>query len=271
MIKYLKYILYLSCLIGCIEINKPFEDDKITMHRIKAEDASLYINKIIGLSNKTENELRNKIYNKILNKNILASYKYFNKSSYILKSTVIKYKSKNKNKIIISISSPISKKIKKLDILIPNNNLTNASIQEQVSDQIVTFIEKSFYIKDKKKLIKIINVNGLENYKELKYTFLNKLNNLFSKQSIEIIDIENTFNENHYSIDINFTIDEVTKEKIKLKVNWKVYDKNKNLIGEIKQENTFLKSLLINIWPEISNKIIKMSLTEINILTNVYK
>ena len=99
----------------------------------------------------------------------------------------------------------------------------------------------------------------------------NKLNNLFSKQSIEIIDIENTFNENHYSIDINFTIDEVTKEKIKLKVNWKVYDKNKNLIGEIKQENTFLKSLLINIWPEISNNIIKMSLTEINILTNVYK
>ncbi|MGY8975144.1 MAG: hypothetical protein ACKVHD_02575, partial [Alphaproteobacteria bacterium] len=93
----------------------------------------------------------------------------------------------------------------------------------------------------------------------------------FSKQSIEIIDIENTFNENHYSIDINFTIDEVTKEKIKLKVNWKVYDKNKNLIGEIKQENTFLKSLLINIWPEISNNIIKMSLTEINILTNVYK
>jgi hypothetical protein len=271
MIKYLKYILYISCLIGCFEINKPFEDDKITMHRIQAVDSSLYINKIIGLTHKTEAELRNKIYNKILNKNILASYKYFNKSSYILKSTVIKYKSTNKNKIIISLSSPISKKIKKLDILIPNNNLTNTSIQEQVSDKIVLFIEKSFYINEKKKLIQIININGLENYKELKYIFLIKLNNLFSKQSIEIIDTENTINKNHYSIDIDFTIDEATKEKIKLKVNWSIYDKNKNLIGEIKQENTFLRSLLISIWPEISNKIIKMSLTEINILTNVHK
>ena len=261
----------MSCLIGCFEINKPFGDDKTTIHRIKAVDSSLYINKIIGLPHKTETELRNKIYNKILNKNILASYKYFNKSSYILKSTVIKYKSINKNKIIISLSSPTSKKIKKLDILIPNNNLTNTSIQEQVSDKIVAFIEKSFYIKEKKKLIKVININGLENYKELKYIFLIKLNNLFLEHSIEIIDTENTFNKNYYSIDINFSVDEVTKEKVKLKVNWNIYDKNNNLIGEIKQENTFLKSLLINMWPEISNKIITMSLTEINILTNVHK
>ena len=271
MIKYIKYILCISCLISCFEINKPFKDDKIIMPEIKAENSSLYIKKIIGLSDKTETELRNKIYNKILNKNILTSYNFFNKSSYILNSTVIRYKSINKNKIVISLYSPKSNEIKKLELSIPNNKLKNIAIQEEVSDKIVKFIENSFYKKESKKLIKSITINGLENHKELKYVFLNQLNYLFSKQSIEIIDTENTINKKHYSIDIDFTIDEVTKEKIKLKVNWNIYDKNKNLIGEIKQENTFLKSLLISIWPEISNKIIKMSLTEINILTNVHK
>jgi len=270
MIKYLKYILYMSCLIGCFEINKPFEDDKITMDRIKPINSSLYIKKIIGLSDKTETELRNKIYNKLLNKNILASYKFFNKSSYILNATVIKYKPINKSKIIISLSSSLNKKREILDILIPNNNINNTSMQEQVSDKIVAFIENSFYKEEKIKLVKIISIKGLENYKELKYIFNKKLNNLFSKESIEILDDNNTFNKNYYLIDIKFLIKEANQKKIKLEVNWQVYDKNKNLIGSIKQENTFLKSLLVNIWPEISNKIIKMSLNEINLLTNAH-
>ena len=42
MIKYLKYILYIFCLIGCFEINKPFENDKITMPDIKAINSGLY-------------------------------------------------------------------------------------------------------------------------------------------------------------------------------------------------------------------------------------
>ena len=51
-----------------------------------------------------------------LNKNIITSYKFFNRNSYILKSTVIEYKPLNKKKIIISLHSPISKDIKKLVI-----------------------------------------------------------------------------------------------------------------------------------------------------------
>ena len=81
MIKYLVYILYLSFLVSCFEINKPFEDDKITIPVIKGINSGLYISKIVGLTNKTEIELRDRIYNKILNKNILVSYKYFNKNS----------------------------------------------------------------------------------------------------------------------------------------------------------------------------------------------
>ena len=261
----------MSCLIGCFEINKPFEDDKITTLRIKAINSSLYINKIIGLPDIIETELRNKIYNKILNKNILTSYEFFNKSNYILKSTVIKYKSTNKSKMIISLFFPGSKEIKKLELLIPTSNLKNILIQEQVSEKIAEFIEKILYKKENVKKIKIISITGLENYKELKNIFLIRLNYLFDKQSIEIVDDDSNIKNNYYSVVIKFDIDEVNQEKIKLKVTWKIYNKNKELLGDIKQENIFLKSLLINIWPKISDKIIEMSLTEINILTNMHK
>ena len=269
MIKYLKYIVYLSCLISCFELNKPFEGDKVTMPEIKAVNSSLYINKIIGLTKKVEIELRNKIYNEILNKNILTSYKYFNKNSYILKSTVIKHTSKNK--IIISLSSPKSKDIKKLELLIPNNSLNKLAIQEKISNKIAEFVEKNFHEKKLQKLIKLNRINGLENYTELKYIFLNKLKHLFSEHSISILNTNNAIDKNHYSIMIDFSIDNNTEEKIKLKVSWEIYDKNNKLIGNIKQENIFLKSLLFKIWPEISTKIIEMSLNEINILTNVHK
>jgi len=269
MIKYLMYILYLSFLVICFEISKPFEDDKITMPVIKSFNSGLYISKIVGLTNKTEIELRDRIYNKILNKNILVSYKYFNKNSYILKSSFIKYKSINKNKILFTLSSPSLNEVKKLDLIIPNNKITNIEIQEQVSNKIAEFIEKNFNKTDKKKIIKVNDIKGLEENKNLKNIFLKKLSYLFSKHSIDIIKTEKS--NNNYLIDIKFSITEINKEKIKLKVTWLIYDKNKKLIGDIKQENVFLKSLLTKIWPEISSKIIKMSINEINILTNLQK
>ena len=269
MIKYLVYILYLSFLVSCFVINKPFEDDKITIPVIKGINSGLYISKIVGLTNKTEIELRDKIYNKILNKNILVSYKYFNKNSYILKSSFIKYKSINKNKILFTLSSPSLNEVKKLDLIIPNNKITNIEIQEQVSNKIAEFIEKNFNKTDKKKIIKVNDIKGLEENKNLKNIFLKKLSYLFSKHSIDIIKTEKS--NNNYLIDIKFSITEINKEKIKLKVIWLIYDKNKKLIGDIKQENVFLKSLLTKIWPEISSKIIEMSINEINILTNVQK
>ena len=96
------------------------------------------------------------------------------------------------------------------------------------------------------------------------------MNYLFTKQSIVIVNADNSI-KNNYSIIINFYIKEVKQEKINLRVNWEIYNKNNELIGDLKQENTFLKSLLLEIWPEISSKIIEMSLNEINILTNVDK
>jgi len=270
MIKYLKYILYIFCLIGCFEINKPFENDKITMPDIQAINSSLYINEIVGLPSKTENELRKRIYQRILNKNIITSYKFFNKNSYILKSTVVEYKSLNKKKIIISLHSPISKDIKKLELFIPDNNLNNIQTQEIVSERIAEFVKNVFYKKRAQNKININAINGLENYKGLKSVFVKKLNYLFTKQSIVIVNADNSI-KNNYSIIINFYIKEVKQEKINLRVNWEIYNKNNELIGDLKQENTFLKSLLLEIWPEISSKIIEMSLNEINILTNVDK
>ena len=270
MIKYLKYILCIFFLVGCFKINKPFEDDKINMPNIQAINSSLYINKIIGLPNKTENELRKKIYNRILNENIITSYKFFNKNSYILRSTVIEYKSINKKKIIISLYSPISKDVKKLELFIPDNNFNNVQTQEKISERIAEFVKNVFFkTKEQKKLI-IKNINGLENYKELKSVFVNKLNYLYTKQSIIIVNTDNIIN-NNYSIIINFKVEEVKQKYIKLKVHWEIYNKNNKLIGDLKQENTFLKSLLFEIWPEISTKIIEMSLNEITILTNVDK
>ena len=61
MIKPLKYILFLCCLIGCFELHKPFEDEKLTMPVIKAINAGLYIDNIIGLSNQTAIKLKTKI------------------------------------------------------------------------------------------------------------------------------------------------------------------------------------------------------------------
>jgi len=270
MIKYLIYILYIFCLIGCFEINKPFENDKITMPDIQAINSGLYINEIVGLPSKTENELRKKIYHRILNKNIITSYKFFNRNSYILKSTVVEYKSLNKKKIIISLHSPISKDIKKLELFIPDNNLNNIQTQEIVSERIAEFVKNVFYKKRAQNKININAINGLENYKGLKSVFVSKLNYLFTKQSIVIVNADNSI-KNNYSIIINFYIKEVKQEKINLRVNWEIYNKDNELIGDLKQENTFLKSLLLEIWPEISSKIIEMSLNEINILTNVDK
>ena len=270
MVKYLKYILCIFCLFGCFEINKPFDDDKIAMPDIKAINSSLYINEIVGLPSKTESELRKRIYHRILNKNIITSYKFFNKNSYILKSTVIEYKSLNKKKILISLNSPISKDIKKLELFIPDNNFNNIQTQETISERIAEFVKKDFYKKRTQKQININTINGLENYKGLKSVFVEKLNYLFTKQSIVVVNTNNSIN-NNYSITINFYIEEAKQEKINLKVNWEIYNKNNELIGNLKQENTFLKSLLLEIWPEISIKIIEMSLNEINILTNVDK
>ena len=171
--------------------------------------------------------------------------------------------------MIFTLSSPSFNEVRKLDLLIPNNKIASIEIQEQVSNKIAEFIEKKFNKTDKQKKIKINEIKGLEKNKNLKDIFLNKLSYLFSKQSIEIIKTEK--NNNYYLIDIKFSITEINKEKIKLKVIWLIYDKNKKLIGDIKQENVFLKSLLTKIWPEISSKIIEMSINEINILTNLQK
>ena len=116
----------------------------------------------------------------------------------------------------------------------------------------------------------INEISGLQEYKSLESIFLKKLDYLSSQQSIEIITDE-SINSSYYSIDVKFNIDKINDEKIKLRITWLVFDQNNRLIGNIKQENIFLKSLLTKIWPQISNKIIEMTLIELNILINVQK
>ena len=97
MIKNLKYFLILIFLTGCFEINKPFADTKTNILMQNSINSGLFISNIIGLSQNTETIFKNKISNKLINKNILTSYKFFNKNSHILRASIISYK-KNKKK-----------------------------------------------------------------------------------------------------------------------------------------------------------------------------
>ena len=58
MIKYFKYLSCLIILSGCLELNKPFQNTKITSPINNSINSVVYIDKIIGVSNKIDLELK---------------------------------------------------------------------------------------------------------------------------------------------------------------------------------------------------------------------
>jgi len=270
MIRNLKYFLVLFFLTGCFEINKPFKDAKINMSLEKSVNSGLFISDIIGVSENTEIIFKNKISNNLINKNILSSYKFFNKNSHVLRASIISYKNNKKKIIIFNLYSPLIKQNNKLKILITNKDIKNKDIQEKISNKVSEFVEKIILQKNKFRFIKIDKITGLLEINKQENIFIKKLIHISSQKAIKII-IDNDSSDIDYSLEINFSTKNINEDKIKLKINWLIFNNKKELIGNIKQENIFLKSLLNTIWPQISSKIIEMAFTELILLLNVQK
>ena len=271
MIKYFKYLSCLIILLGCLELNKPFQNTKITSPINNSINSVVYIDKIIGVSNKIDLELKKRIFNELLKKDILASYKYFNKNSFIVKTTLVKYNKKNITKIIFNIVNP-SHNNSRLEIILANNKINSNEVQDEISYKLSEFIEKQVLKLNKNKFVKIIEIKGFEDSKKLENIFYKNLVNIYSLNSIQIINQKKIINDkikNYSSIKVNFNFNDIGQERVKVIIIWEILDNNENLIGTIKQENIINKSIINYVWEEISNKIIEMSLSELNMIINL--
>lgn len=271
MIKYFKYIIFIFLLIGCFQINKPFQNSKVTSAHHNSINSIIYIDNIIGVPKKVDLELKNKINNKLLKKNILSSYEYFNENNYIIKTTLIEYTELSIIKIIFNITNSKAYN-RKLEIILPDKNIYDSNIQDKITDKITDFIERNVFNINKIQYLKITEIKGLKHNKKLKNIFYKKLEKVFSINSFKILDKENNIDEeinNYSSLKINFSFNEVDKEKVTISIIWEVTDKNDKLLGTIKQENIIKKSIINYVWEEISNKIIEMSIAELNMIINL--
>ncbi|PPR17025.1 MAG: hypothetical protein CFH33_00177 [Alphaproteobacteria bacterium MarineAlpha9_Bin3] len=270
----MKYLVYIFCLFintSCLIIDKPFQNSKTSPPTNDSINSVIYIENIIGVNNQTNLFLKDKIQRELIKNNILASYKYFNKNSFIIKSTLINYPQENLKKIIFNILNK-EKVINKLEIKLSNKNIKDKATQNSISIQLADFIEIIVLKLNKKKYLKVLEIKGLKDYKNLQAVFFNKLEEVYSQNSIQLLDKENIINKNFtdYSfIKIIFIFENIDKERIKINVEWQILDKNQDFIGSIRQENIIKKSILKYAWKEISNKIIEMSLSELNMLINL--
>jgi len=271
MIKYTKVILCLFILAGCLQLNKPFQNANISSPISNSINSIVFIDNIIGVNNNIDLEIKNKIYKKLQEKYILASYKYLNKNSYIIKATLINYHKNNSEKIIFNVSnSPLDNN--SLVITLLNEKINYNDVQDLISNKISDFVERIVLKLNKNKYVKIEEIKGFTNLKKLENIFYKNLVDIYSLNSIQIIEQKHIINDNikNYSlIKVNFNFNDIDQEKVKIIIIWEILDNNKNLIGTIKQENIFKKSIINYVWEEISNKIIEMSLSELNMIINL--
>ena len=271
MIKYFKYLSCLIILLGCLELNKPFQNTKITSPINNSINSVVYIDKIIGVSNKIDLELKKRIFNKLLKKDILASYKYFNKNSFKVKSTLVKYNEKNITKIIFNIVNP-SQNNSRLEIILTNNQINDNEVQDEISSKLSDFIERIVLKLNKNKFVKIKEIKGFEDSKKLENIFYKNLVDIYSLNSIKIINQKNIINDkikSYSSIKVSFNFNDIDQERVRIKIKWDIFDNNENLLGTIEQENIIKSSIINYVWEEISNKIIEMSLSELNMIINL--
>lgn len=272
MSKYIKYIFCIFLLTGCFQINKPFQNSKITTPLYNSLNSTIYIDNIIGVSGKLNSILKSKIYNELLKNNILASTEYFNENSYILKSTLVKYRTEKKIKIIFNFSNLKESNVNKIEILLPNENINDIKIQNTIVENTVNFIEKIYFKFNAIMYIKINSINGFKDDKNLKNIFYKKLEEIYSLYSFKLIkekDLINLNSNNYFSLKIDFDFIDIDKERVKIQIVWYIFDNKDQLIGNIKQENIIKKSVIDYVWGEISNKIIEMSVSELNMLINL--
>ena len=89
------YIIILF-LTSCLNYQGPFQNEKSPLLISEHKIFGIHISETIGLSNLDKIELKELISSELRSNNILASEKIFNKNSYILRRTEIRYKLENK-------------------------------------------------------------------------------------------------------------------------------------------------------------------------------
>ena len=106
----------------------------------------------------------------------------------------------------------------------------------------------------------------------MKIFFYKNLEDIYSLNSIKIINQKNIINDkikSYSSIKVSFNFNDIDQERVRIKIIWEIFDNNENLLGTIEQENIIKSSIINYVWEEISNKIIEMSLSELNMIINL--
>ena len=143
MFKFPLYIIILLTISNCFNLNieKPFSDNKNNSKLIKKD---IFVKEIVGLKNNQSDKLKILISENFINKNILSSNKFYNKNSYILTASVIKYP--RNYKIIWNLLDPNINKNEKyifdLKKKNPNsyNNLDLSEIAVNITNSIKNFL-----------------------------------------------------------------------------------------------------------------------------------
>ena len=147
-----------------------------------------------------------------------------------------------------------------------------SEVQDEISSKLSDFIERTVLKLNKNKFIKITEIKGFEDSKKLENIFYKNLVDIYSLNSIKIIDQKNIINDkikSYSSIKVSFNFNDIDQERVRIKIIWEIFDNNENLLGTIEQENIIKSSIINYVWEEISNKIIEMSLSELNMIINL--
>ena len=205
-------------------------------------------------------------YENLINKNILSSYKFYNKNSYILTASVIKYP--NNYKIIWNLLDPnINKKEKHIFELQKKdpNNYNNLDLSE-ITDNITNSIKIFLYDDLDYKIIKINEIRGIKDRK--KELFLKNLKIMSRDYKIKFLS-ESDKTIAKFNLDIIFIFNNFNEDNTEIKINWILKNTNKEVLVNLEQNKTIKKKLLNDIWNLLSKKIIEMTLYDINYLINL--
>ena len=266
MFKFSLYIIIILTISSCFNfnMNKPFRDNNKNDTKFIKKD--IFIKEIIGLKKNQSDELKIIINENFTNKNILSSYKFFNKNSYILTASIIKYP---KNfKIIWKLNDPNINKNRKYVFELKNKNPNNYNISDlsEIAINIANEIEKFLLNELNYKIIKINEIKGINNNK--KETFFKNLKKISKNYKIKYL-LKSEKTTPKLNLDIIFIFNNNNDKNTEVKINWILKNTNKKVLANLEQNKTINNKLLNDIWPLLTEKIIEMALYDINYLINI--
>jgi len=266
--KILLYIFIIITLSSCLEIEKPFSESHNLSNNVYKD---IYISNIIGLKKTTSDKLKIRINNYLNKNNILSSYKHYNKNNYILTATVIEDNNYNSYKMIWKLIEPNTNKTTKFIIDLNHKNLEkNKGVLEKISYKISNFILQNLNKDIYYTTININKINGLKDQLIHKNIFIKNIKELGKIYKFEFKFNEKNYN-NDYILNINFVLKILNNNQIDLKIEWVLKNYNNEIIASIEQNKIISEDIYINLWPNLSKKIIELALKDINYLINIKK